>query len=222
MKLYIAYGSNLNIDQMKRRCPDAEIVGTAFISGYRLTFRGNAKHNGVANVEPLRGSFVPVGVWLISPEDEEALDRYEGFPWLYEKKTFLITINGQRRRAMGYVMVGHPEYAAPSETYLQTIVDGFADFHIDNGVLMDAVIDTLKQLATDPASFLEAFGRLQERYHLPACPRCGSPNMKRRLTTNARSRHAECYICDDCGTDEAIRDWGAAVLSLQEWEIFTR
>ena len=27
-KLYIAYGSNLNLEQMKRRCPTAEVVGT--------------------------------------------------------------------------------------------------------------------------------------------------------------------------------------------------
>lgn len=38
---YLAYGSNLNERQMKRRCPDAIKVGTSFIDGYRLMFKGS-------------------------------------------------------------------------------------------------------------------------------------------------------------------------------------
>ena len=30
-KFYLAYGSNLNVEQMQFRCPDARIVGTAEI-----------------------------------------------------------------------------------------------------------------------------------------------------------------------------------------------
>ena len=37
--LYFAYGSNLNLDQMARRCPDAEPVGRVRLDGYRLAFR---------------------------------------------------------------------------------------------------------------------------------------------------------------------------------------
>ena len=32
-KYYIAYGSNLNVEQMRYRCPDAKVVGTAEING---------------------------------------------------------------------------------------------------------------------------------------------------------------------------------------------
>ena len=28
-KLYIAYGSNLNLSQMKHRCPTARVIGTS-------------------------------------------------------------------------------------------------------------------------------------------------------------------------------------------------
>ena len=35
-RLYIAYGSNLNLEQMKRRCPTAEVVGTAELKNWRL------------------------------------------------------------------------------------------------------------------------------------------------------------------------------------------
>ena len=30
-RLYIAYGSNLNLPQMERRCPTAKVVGTSEI-----------------------------------------------------------------------------------------------------------------------------------------------------------------------------------------------
>ena len=38
-KLYIAYGSNLNLPQMANRCPTAEVVGTSEVKGYELLFK---------------------------------------------------------------------------------------------------------------------------------------------------------------------------------------
>ena len=220
MKLYIAYGSNLNIDQMKRRCPDAEIVTTSVINNYQLTFRGNLRGNGVANIEPNKGSQGPVGVWQISQSDEVALDRYEGYPHLYVKQNFMIQINGERHQAMAYVM--HPGFDAvpPSDSYLQTIVEGFDDFRIDKAVLWDGVCWALKRSSESRASVLEAFAHWQVRYHWQMCPRCGRATVKPRTVTNALSRHADVYICDECGTDEAIRDWGKFVKPLHEWALF--
>lgn len=76
-KLYVAYGSNLNLAQMARRCPDAKVVGIGTLKNYQLTFRG------VATIEPVDGAETPVGVWEITPRDELALDRYEGYPSYY-------------------------------------------------------------------------------------------------------------------------------------------
>ena len=41
-QLYIAYGSNINLDQMAYRCPHSKVVGTSEIKGYELEFRGVA------------------------------------------------------------------------------------------------------------------------------------------------------------------------------------
>ena len=46
-RFYIAYGSNLNVRQMRMRCPDAVISGTAFIPDYRLLFKGNGYSGAV-------------------------------------------------------------------------------------------------------------------------------------------------------------------------------
>lgn len=55
-KLYIAYGSNLNLMQMAERCPTARVVGTSMLENYQLVFRG------VATIEPRQGTRGPVAI----------------------------------------------------------------------------------------------------------------------------------------------------------------
>ena len=40
-RYYLAYGSNLNMEQMHYRCPGAVPLGTAELEGYRLLFKGS-------------------------------------------------------------------------------------------------------------------------------------------------------------------------------------
>ena len=57
-RLYIAYGSNLNLEQMAFRCPTAKVVGKSELKDYELLFRGG-RRGAVATVEPKAGSTVP-------------------------------------------------------------------------------------------------------------------------------------------------------------------
>ena len=57
-RYYFAYGSNMNLEQMKYRCPAAEVVENVRLENYRLAFRGRAPGNGVATVLPEKGSCV--------------------------------------------------------------------------------------------------------------------------------------------------------------------
>lgn len=67
---------------------------------------------------------------------------------------------------------------------------------------------------------LERFGQVQEKRAVRmCCPRCGMDSMRERLLTNALSRHAECYICPACGTDEAMHDYMRAPIALAQWDI---
>ncbi|SFM42375.1 Gamma-glutamyl cyclotransferase, AIG2-like [Paenibacillus sp. 1_12] len=79
-KLYAAYGSNMNIEQMKRRCPESYIVGYGIIEDYELEFRIHA------NITQSLNHAVPVVVWSISDKDEQELDRYEGLAIGYYRK----------------------------------------------------------------------------------------------------------------------------------------
>ena len=40
-RYYIAYGSNLNVPQMRMRCPHATILGTSNLKGWELLFKGS-------------------------------------------------------------------------------------------------------------------------------------------------------------------------------------
>ena len=91
-KLYFSYGSNMNLNQMAFRCPNAEVVESVRLEGYRLAFRTNGGGNGVATILPEEGSYVDGVLWRISERDEQHLDHYEGFPFLYGKEPYLIIL----------------------------------------------------------------------------------------------------------------------------------
>ncbi len=137
-KLYIAYGSNLNMDQMLHRCPNAVKICSTTIQDYKLLFRGNASTFGVATIEPAKGESVPVGIWSITSSDEHSLDLYEGWPHLYRKKTIPVSINGETVPAMAYVMTPGHRIARPYQRYLETIKQGYEDFGFDIEPLMKA------------------------------------------------------------------------------------
>ena len=60
-RYYIAYGSNLNVRQMRMRCPTARIIGTSVLNDYELLFKGS-KTGSYLTVEKKPGSMVPVAV----------------------------------------------------------------------------------------------------------------------------------------------------------------
>ncbi|WP_206458727.1 hypothetical protein [Anaerovorax sp. IOR16] len=51
------------------------------------------------------------------------------------------------------------------------------------------------------------------------CPRCGKEKMESRLHTNALSRVCDVYICDDCGTQEAIENHFTTLTPTKDWPI---
>ena len=58
-RYYIAYGSNLNIRQMRMRCPHARVIGTAVIKDYELLFKGSLT-GAYLTIEPRRAEKFPL------------------------------------------------------------------------------------------------------------------------------------------------------------------
>lgn len=139
-RLYIAYGSNLNLRQMKRRCPTAKPVGDGIIGDHTMVFRGYGK--GVATVEKKEGSEVPALVWEVTKEDEKALDIYEGYPKLYHKEVWKLKHEDEEKEAFIYIMnEGLPE-AKPSKLYYEVIKEGYRTAGFDTNKLDDFVKST--------------------------------------------------------------------------------
>ena len=143
--IYLAYGSNMSLQQMYHRCPDAEPIGKGFIKGWRLMFKGSQSGN-YATIEKEEGCTVPVVVWAISRLDAERLDRYEGWPSFYVKETVEFEYIGDRpgRRAKGEGMVYtmSPENSTlglPSKRYFDVLVEGYHRFGLDLNILYEAL-----------------------------------------------------------------------------------
>ncbi|MBS5955130.1 MAG: gamma-glutamylcyclotransferase [Paraclostridium bifermentans] len=137
-KIYCAYGSNMNLEQMSHRCPKAKIIGKGKLENYELTFRGVYK--GVANIEYCEGAIVPIVLWNITDECENALDVYEGYPSLYIKKEVEVIVDEKAIKAMAYIMNEkfNKMIAVPTEYYFNVIVKGYKDNKIDLGPLQIA------------------------------------------------------------------------------------
>jgi len=78
--LYFAYGSNMNNNQMRWRCPKATNLGPACLPGWTLCERLHA------DIDEDPEDAVHGVLWEITPECLAALDLYEGVPTYYIKQ----------------------------------------------------------------------------------------------------------------------------------------
>ena len=112
---YFAYGSNMNVSQTQQRCPGITHIGRFQLKGFRLVF------NYHADIIPAEGCIVHGGLWNITRNHEDALDRYEGYPNYYDKY--------YQDNVMFYRMKEASDNSEPpSKWYLEVIIQGYKDF----------------------------------------------------------------------------------------------
>ena len=131
--LYFAYGSNLNIFQMQRRCKDSKFLKKIKLKDFRLTFRSRYR---AADIEPKKNSIVPGALFEISKSDEKKLDLYEDYPILYKKYYF--TYYG--KKVMTYTMVKKTKFTYPTERYLNVVKRGYKDCKLEKKYLLKALV----------------------------------------------------------------------------------
>lgn len=146
MSLYVAYGSNLNVQQMSYRCPGATVAFTGYLINWKLLYRGS--HTGsYATVKRQKGSRVPVAVWNIDSKNEKALDLYEGYPRFYKKRNVFVQLkNGTRKKAMIYLLPNSATVGRPSSRYVKTVLQGYKDMGFDTDYLYDSLDYNLKEV----------------------------------------------------------------------------
>ncbi len=150
-RYYVAYGSNLNVAQMRYRCPGARVVGVSEIEDYQLMFKGS-KTGSYLTIEPEKGAITPVAIWSVTEDDEKSLDRYEGYPAFYYKKEMVLPVKDMRTgkvrylNTFVYIMHESRPFGIPYEYYVQTCAVGYHQFDFDVDFLVDAVEYSAKRV----------------------------------------------------------------------------
>lgn len=91
-KYYLAYGSNLDMERMGKRCPYAVVVGTTEIKGYRLLFK-KSKTGCYATIEQDAKDAFTLEDAEDMVEDQIRMDKEAGRePLAYDPQFFYDTI----------------------------------------------------------------------------------------------------------------------------------
>jgi gamma-glutamylcyclotransferase (GGCT)/AIG2-like uncharacterized protein YtfP len=131
--LYFAYGSNMDPDQMRDRCPNAEVVGIGFVENYVLRFpRLSLKRDcGVSSIEPLAGHNTWGVVYRLAEDDISRLDASEGYRVgrpagknSYNRMTVLVRLDGASTEVQTYIAEPQKDAPPPNVAYLTHIRDG--------------------------------------------------------------------------------------------------
>lgn len=75
--LYAAYGSNLDPQQMMKRCPHSPLRGVGWLPGWRITFGGDGWDGALPTLVEDPDGQVFVGLYDVTDLDELALDQWE-------------------------------------------------------------------------------------------------------------------------------------------------
>lgn len=144
---YFAYGSNMDINRLFKRCPDAEIVGTGYIIGYKLNFRTNSSKKGVANIEVLDNNILTGIIYKISMKDLLILDKCEGHPTTYKRTNIKMYCRKTDKEFMGitYIMQGNRKENLPTDEYLGYLLNGCKQFGLSANYIESVLDDLMKR-----------------------------------------------------------------------------
>lgn len=177
--LYFAYGSNLHVAQMAKRCPSSVFIGTGTLSGYRWQIN----ERGVANVVPADDSLVEGLVYLVNARDVRALDRSEGVARkLYQKHMLEI------------VLQRHRQYSSFTSARLAHVLEEASNSS-------DQAYGQTSQSAgansdSDPEGSL----------HQHSPPSNGPPSQRQQRAYRPLDVKALVYVSENYATDGAIRE----------------
>ncbi|MFQ3670783.1 MAG: gamma-glutamylcyclotransferase family protein [Verrucomicrobiia bacterium] len=118
---YFAYGSNMNEDQFKGRCPSSHMECRAVLDNYRWIIN----ERGVATVVKHEGASVHGVLYAITESDEKELDRWEGVAGgCYNKDWLLVRTDlGDTVEALVYVDP-RTNPGRPKKGYLEKVLAG--------------------------------------------------------------------------------------------------
>ena len=128
--LYLAYGANMDADSMAFRCPNAQPRGVFLLRNWELQFYCHA------TIERRKGSAVAGVLWALTPDCERSLDRFEGFPTYYTKRTWC-----QDGEWIMFYEMTNPKSGRPSSYYVENIAESYRKWQLPKKRLEAALRD---------------------------------------------------------------------------------
>lgn len=155
---YFAYGSNLDPQQMSRRCPGYTTIGLAELRDHKLTFPLTSHDwgGGVASVGVAHGETMWGAVYDLSDDDLAALDHYEHFLGsddqhnVYDRETTSVELvraddgSFPRRLQVWIYVARQANPSPPSRRYLDVVLSGARHHRLPD--------DYVEQLAAIPVA----------------------------------------------------------------------
>jgi hypothetical protein len=152
---YFAYGSNMNLEQIRSRCSRPEVVSAARLADFRLSFYGHSAtwDGALETVEPAPGSHVWGVLYRLSHRDWENLDdsqdaRMDGSGQYFHSPATVTDPEGREHQVRLYRKDAQGEPQNPSREYLEHIVRGATE----NGLPAD-YIEALRNRTAKNASY---------------------------------------------------------------------
>lgn len=123
---YFAYGSNMDWQQMQRRCPSATFVSVARLPDYRFAIGRHSRLRdcGTANIFADSGSEVWGVIYEVSAEDLLLLDAFEDG---YRRENVLVSVSSNGHgpvEVLVYIAAREDCVPLPSFQYKQHLLDG--------------------------------------------------------------------------------------------------
>jgi gamma-glutamylcyclotransferase (GGCT)/AIG2-like uncharacterized protein YtfP len=117
-----------------------------------------------ANVYPNPGHSVIGCLWAIDRQKIAELDRVEGYPSLYDRRTYPVYVDGNKVAAEVYIMTPQTREEMwneqPSQGYVDRIVRGYRNagipmLQLERAVHISGIAEPGRQIAGDPSPWAD-------------------------------------------------------------------
>ena len=142
---HFAYGSNMNINELKKycSCKNIKIIGTGYLDNYIFRYRlikGKLRIKAKANIEPRKGSKV-YGLIVNIKGSLNKLHKKEGlldYIYIIQKNLKIHSVSDKKiYNCFSYVMENNIklEESKPSRSYCKKILDAAQSFNFPKSYL---------------------------------------------------------------------------------------
>ncbi len=124
MPLYFAYGANMDVEAMRRRCPRSRALGMARLNRHRFAIMPD----GFANVVRDPRAAVHGVLWDLALADVRPLDAFEGVTRGHYRKVVQPVVKAAGGTAQALLYIGRGEGGHPLEPYFSDVIAAAQDW----------------------------------------------------------------------------------------------